>query len=63
MQTDAKRVLFTEENINDKLLKKNKNSNYERDIEFAKLFDRNVNLLEDEKKTIPVKTTLVEKKR
>ena len=63
LQTDAKRVLFTEENINDKLLKKIKNSNYEKDIEFVKLFDRNVNLLVDEKKTIPVKTTLVEKKK
>ena len=63
LQTDAKHVLFTEENINDKLLKKTKNSNYEKDIEFVKLFDRNVNLLEGEIKTIPVKTTLVEKKR
>ena len=62
MQTDAKSVLFTEENINDKLLKKIKNSNYEKDIEFVKLFDRNLNFLEDEKKTIPVKTTFVEKK-
>ena len=43
LQTDAESVLFTEENINDKLLKKIKKSTYEKDIEFVKLFDRNVN--------------------
>ena len=32
LQTDAKSVLFTEENINDKLLKKIKKSRYEKDI-------------------------------
>ena len=60
--TDAKSVLFTEENINDKLLKKSEKLKYEKDIEFVKLFDRNVILLEDEKRTIPIKTTFVEKK-
>ena len=39
LQTDAKSVLFTEENMNDKLLKKIKKSRYEKDIEFFKLFD------------------------
>ena len=50
LQTDAKSVLFTEEKINDKLLKKIKKSGYEKDIQFVKLFDRNVNFLEDEKR-------------
>ena len=38
LQTDAKSVLFTEENINNKLLKKKKNQNskYEKDIEYVK---------------------------
>ena len=39
-QRDAKSVLFTGENINDKLLKKK--SKYEKDIESVKLFDRNI---------------------
>ena len=47
LQTDPKSVLFTEENKNDKLLKKIKKSRYEKDIEFAKLFDRKENFLED----------------
>ena len=42
--------------------KKFKKSKYEKDIEFVKLFDRNVNFLEDQKSTIPIKTTFVEKK-
>ena len=62
MQTDAKSVLFTKENVNDKLFKNIKKSKYEKDIEFVKLFDRNVNFLEDEKITIPIKTKFVEKK-
>ena len=50
LQTDAESVLFTEENINDKLLKKIKNQDMKLfDILFIKLFDRNVNFLEDEK--------------
>ena len=43
--------------------KKFKKSEYEKGIEFVKLFDRNVNFLGDEKKLIPIKTTFVEKKR
>ena len=41
LQGDVKSVLLTEENINDKFLKKK--SRYEKDIEFVKLFDRNIN--------------------
>ena len=61
-QTDTESVLFTEENINDKLLKKSEKLKYEKYIEFVKLFDSNVILLEDEKRTIPIKTTFIEKK-
>ena len=46
---DARCVLLTEENINDKLLKRIKKSKYEKDIEFVKLFDRNISFLEDKK--------------
>ena len=46
---DAKCVLLTEENINDKFLKRIKKSKYEKDIEFVKLFDRNISFLEDKK--------------
>ena len=55
--------MFTEENINDKLLKKILKSRYEKDIKFGKLFDRNVNFLESEKRSVPIKATFVEKKR
>ena len=34
LQTDAKSVLFTEENINDKMLRKIKKLKFEKDIEF-----------------------------
>ena len=54
--------MFTEENINENLLKKIKNSRYEKDIEFVKLFDRYVNFLEDEKRSTPIKTMFVEEK-
>ena len=63
LQTDANSALFTEENINDKLLKKINNSRCEKDIEFVKLFERNVNYLEDEKSCVSIKTTFVGKKR
>ena len=42
LQTDAKTVLFTEEKINNMLLKKYKKSWHEKDIKFVKLFDRNI---------------------
>ena len=58
LQIDAKSVLFTEENINDKFFKKIKKSRYEKDIEFVKLFDRNENFLEDAKSTIPKKNNV-----
>ena len=48
-------------NMNDKLLRKIKKSRYEKDIEFAKLFDRNLNFLQDEKRSVPIKTMFVEK--
>ena len=55
-------MFFLQENINDKLLKKIKKSRYEKDIEIVKLFDRNVNFLEDEKSSVPIRTTFVEKR-
>ena len=58
MQTNAKCVLFTAEKINDKLLQIIKT--LKKDIEFVKLFDRNVIFLEDGNSTIPIKTTFVE---
>ena len=36
LQTDAKSFLLTEENLNDKLLKKIKKSRYKKDTEFVK---------------------------
>ena len=63
LQTDANSALFTEENINDKLLKKINKSRCEKDIEFVKLFERNVNYLEDEKSCVSIKTTFAGKKR
>ena len=61
LQADAKSVLFTEENTNDQLFKKIKKSKYEKCIQFVNLFDRNVNFLEDEKSTISIEITFVEK--
>ena len=43
------------------MLRKIKKSKYETDIGFFKLFDRNVNFLDDEKITIPIKTTFFKK--
>ena len=43
-------------------MKKIEKSRYEKDIEFVKLFDRNVNFLEDEKRSVPIKTTFCEKR-
>lgn len=42
LQTDAKSVLFTKEQINDKLLKKLRRSKYDKDKRFVDLFDVNV---------------------
>ena len=62
LQTDAKSVLFTEEKINEKLFKKLKKSKYDKDITFVNLFDGNVNINDDEKKSTPIKMTFVEKR-
>ena len=55
LQRDAKSVLFTEEKINEKLFKKLKKSKYDKDINFVNLFDGNVNINDDEKKSTPIK--------
>ena len=67
LQVDSKRVVFIQEQINDKLLKKLKNSKYEKDKEFVNRF----NLLEDKKTdfsnnkndvySVPVKAEYVQK--
>ena len=43
-------------------MKKIGKSRYEKDIEFLKLFHRNVNFLEDERRSVPIKITFVEKR-
>ena len=63
LQTDAKSILFTEEKINEKLLKKLKKSKYDKDINFVHLFDGNVNINDDEKKSTSIKMTFVQQKR
>ena len=45
LQVDSKSVVFIQEQLNDKLLKKLKNPKYEKDKEFVNRF----NLLEDKK--------------
>ena len=49
LQTDSKNVLFTEEKLDDKLLKKLNKSLYKKDKEFVNLFNRNVDFLDNEK--------------
>ena len=61
LQRDLKYVLFAKEKIDDKVLKKLKKSLYKKDNEFVNLFNSNVNVLDDEKKTITIKITFVEK--
>ena len=62
LQRDEKSVLFTEESINNKLLKRLKKSNYVRDNEFGKLFFIvDFSFLEENKKIPPLKTSFVEK--
>ena len=61
-QRDEKSVLFTEESINNKLLKRLKKSNYVRDNEFAKLFATvDFSFLEENKKISPLKTSFAKK--
>ena len=62
VQRDAKSVLFTEETTNDKLLKILKKSKYDKDIGFVNLLKSNIDFLDDEKISIPIETTFVEKK-
>ena len=50
LQTDSKNVLFTEEKLDDKLLKQLNKSLYKKDKEFVNLFNRNVDFLDNEKK-------------
>ena len=54
-------ALFTEETINDKVLRKLKMSKYNKDIEFENVFHSNIDYLEEEKNSIPIKTTFTEK--
>ena len=49
LQTNAKGVLFTEETINEKVLKKLKKSKYVRDKDFINLFENNIDFSDDEK--------------
>ena len=42
LQTDARRVFFTKEQINDKLLKNLRRSKYDKDKRFVDLFGVNV---------------------
>ena len=62
LQMDANSILFTEETINENVLKKLKKSKYVRDKDFVNLFANNVDFLDDEKKSAPIKTIFVEKK-
>ena len=63
LQTDAQSILFTEEKINEKLLKKLKKSKYDKDINFVHLSGGNVNINDDEKKSTSIKMTFVQQKR
>ena len=56
LQTDSKSILFIEEKINDRLLKKLTKSMNETDKKLVNLFNSNVEFLDDEKKTVPIKT-------
>ena len=62
LQMDANSILFTEETINKNVLKKLKKSKYVRDKDFVNLFENNVDFLDDEKKSVLIKTIFVEKK-
>ena len=55
-------MLFTEQTINEKVLKQLKKSRYNKDIEFVNLFKSNIDFLDDEKKSISIKASFVEKK-
>lgn len=59
LQRDANSVLFTEEHIKEKCLKKVKKSSYEKDKKFIHLFNVNVDSLTEKE----IKTTSIEKKK
>ena len=61
LQTDSKSVLFTQEKIDDELLKKLIKSMYKKDTEFVNLFNSNVDFLDNEKKPIQIKTIFAKK--
>ena len=63
LQMDAKSILFTKEIINKKVLKKLKKSKYIRDKDFVNLLENNTDFLDDEIKSIPIKTIFVGKKK
>ena len=67
LQRYEKSVLFTEESINNKLLKRLKKSNYVRVIcesQFPKLFVTvDFSFLEENKKIPPLETSFVKKKK
>ena len=54
LQVDSKSVVFVQEQLNDKLLKKLKNSKYEKDKEFANSFNLFVDKKTDFNKNIMV---------
>ena len=60
LQRDNKSVLFTEESINNKLLKRLKKPNYVRDNEFAKLFATvDFSFLEENERIPRLNTTIL----
>ena len=64
LQTDAKSMLFTEETVNQKMLKNLKKSACVRDKEFVNLFVNSVDYFEDdEEKSLPIKTVFVKKRK
>ena len=52
LQSDVKSVLFTEETINEKMIKKLKKLTYVRDKEFVNLFANSVDSLEDDEQNL-----------
>ena len=62
LQNDAKSILFTEEKVYNKLLKKLDRSEYEKDKRFVNLFNKNTDDFVEKKAFVPIKATFVEKK-
>ena len=59
MQRDSGSVLFTEENVNEKVLKRGKKFTYAKDNEFVKLFNNIDHKSFKENEKIPFKTSFV----